>query len=134
MRKLKGKLSRALSLVLVAAMVTGMTPDVCLVSYAAEQKEEVKADLPEEMTITQEMRQDGYDRKTTTDDHGMHIYGLAKDQNGNNYFMVKNSWGEARKYKGIWYASDSYVKYKTLNIVVHKDALPKDIKKKLGIK
>ena len=87
-----------------------------------------------EMEITQEMRQEGYDRKTTTDDHGMHIYGLAKDQNGNSYFMVKNSWGETGKYKGIWYASDAFVRYKTLNIVVHKDALPKDIAKKLGIK
>ena len=96
--------------------------------------EEVKAELPQEMTITQEMRQDGYDRKTTTDDHGMHIYGLAKDQNGTNYFMVKNSWGETGKYKGIWYASDAFVRYKTLNIVVHKDALPKHIAKKLGIK
>ena len=97
-------------------------------------KEEVKAELPEEMVITQEMRQDGYDRKTTTDDHGMHIYGVAKDQNGTNYFMVKNSWGEAGKYKGVWYASDAFVRYKTLNIVVHKDALPKHIAKKLGIK
>ena len=96
--------------------------------------EEVKAELPEEMTITQEMRQEGYDRKTTTDDHGMHIYGLAQDQNGTNYFIVKNSWGEAGKYKGIWYASDAFVRYKTLNIVVHKDALPKTIAKKLGIK
>jgi aminopeptidase C len=104
------------------------------VGKSAEQKEEAKADLPEEMTITQEMRQDGYDRKTTTDDHGMHIYGLAKDQNGNDYFIVKNSWGEAGKYKGIWYASDAFVRYKTLNIVVHKDALPKTIAKKLGIK
>ena len=96
--------------------------------------EEVKSELPEEMTITQEMRQDGYDRKTTTDDHGMHIYGLAQDQNGTKYFIVKNSWGEAGKYKGIWYASDAFVRYKTLNIVVHKDALPKTIAKKLGIK
>ena len=101
---------------------------------AEEQKEEVKAELPQEMTITQEMRQDGYDRKTTTDDHGMHIYGVAKDQNGTNYFMVKNSWGETGKYKGVWYASDAFVRYKTLNIVVHKDALPKHIAKKLGIK
>ena len=101
---------------------------------AENPEEEVKADLPEEMTITQEMRQDGYDRKTTTDDHGMHIYGLAKDQNGTQYFMVKNSWGDAGKYKGIWYASDAFVRYKTLNIVVHKDALPKHIAKKLGIK
>lgn len=101
---------------------------------AVKPEEEVKKELPEEMTITQEMRQDGYDRKTTTDDHGMHIYGIAKDQNGNQYFMVKNSWGEAGKYKGIWYASDAFVRYKTLNIVVHKDALPKHIAKKLGIK
>ena len=97
-------------------------------------QEEVKAALPEEMVITQEMRQDGYDRKTTTDDHGMHIYGLAKDQNGTNYFMVKNSWGVTGKYDGIWYASDAFVRYKTINIVVHKDALPKHIAKKLGIK
>jgi len=97
-------------------------------------KEEVKTELPEEMTITQEMRQDGYDRKTTTDDHGMHIYGIAEDQNGNKYFMVKNSWGETGKYKGVWYASDAFVRYKTLNIVVHKDALPKHIAKKLGIR
>ena len=99
-----------------------------------EPKEEVKAELPKEQVITQEMRQDGYDRKTTTDDHGMHIYGLAQDQNGTKYFIVKNSWGEAGKYKGIWYASDAFVRYKTLNIVVHKDALPKHIAKKLGIK
>lgn len=99
-----------------------------------EKTENAPAQLPEEVSVTQEMRQEGYDRKTTTDDHGMHIYGLAKDQNGTPYFMVKNSWGESGKYKGIWYASDSFVRYKTLNIVVHKDALPKDIKKKLGIK
>ena len=105
------------------------------VGKAADQpKEEVKAELPKEMEITQEMRQDGYDRKTTTDDHGMHIFGVAKDQNGTKYFMVKNSWGETGKYNGVWYASDSFVKYKTLNVVVHKDALPKHIAKKLGIK
>ena len=105
------------------------------VGKAADQpKEEVKAELPKEMTISQEMRQEGYDRKTTTDDHGMHIYGVAKDQNGTKYFMVKNSWGETGKYDGIWYASDAFVRYKTLNVVVHKDALPKHIAKKLGIK
>ena len=98
-----------------------------------EHKEEVKAELPEEIIATQEMRQDAYDRKTTTDDQGMHVYGLAQDQNGNKYFMVKNSWGEAGAYKGIWYASDAFVRYKTMNIVVHKDALPKSIRKKLGI-
>ena len=97
-------------------------------------KEETKPELPEEIIATQEMRQEGYDRKLTTDDHGMHIFGLAQDQNGTKYFMVKNSWGETGKYKGIWYASDAFVRYKTMNIVVHKNAIPKKIAKKLGIK
>ena len=87
-----------------------------------------------EMTVTQELRQEGFDNKTTTDDHGMQIYGIAKDQDGNKFFMVKNSWGETGKYKGLWYASDSFVRYKTINIMVHKNAIPKEIKKKMGIK
>ena len=88
----------------------------------------------DDFVVTDEMRLEGYNNKTTTDDHGMHIYGIAKDQNGELYYMVKNSWGESGKYKGIWYASEDFVSYKTLNIVVHKDALPKHIAKKLGIK
>ena len=99
-----------------------------------EKAGESQTGLPKELTVTQEMRQDGFDRKTTTDDHGMQIYGVAKDQNGTSYFMVKNSWGDAGKYKGIWYVSDTFVRYKTINFVVHKDALPKDIRKKLGIR
>lgn len=87
-----------------------------------------------EVVVTQELRQKDFDNGKTTDDHGMHIYGLAKDQNGTKYFMVKNSWGESGKYKGHWYASESFVMHKTLNIVVHKNAIPKDIRKKLGIK
>lgn len=98
---------------------------------AEDKKETVTADKKH---ITAEMRQDGYDRKTTTDDHGMQIYGIAKDQDGNDFFMVKNSWGVTGKYNGIWYISDTFVRYKTMNFLVHKDALPKDIKKKLGIR
>ena len=98
----------------------------------AKELAKMRDDAPE-MTVTQEMRQEGYDNKTTTDDHGMHIYGIAKDQDGTQYFMVKNSWGETGKYKGIWYASDSFVRYKTMNIMVHKNAIPKDIRKKMGI-
>ena len=64
----------------------------------------------------------------------MQIYGIAKDQMGNEYYMVKNSWGQGGKYKGIYYASKAFVRYKTMNIVVHKDAIPKAIRKKLGIK
>lgn len=86
-----------------------------------------------ELSITTEMRQKGFDEGTTTDDHGMHIYGIAKDQNGTKYYMVKNSWGKAGKYNGIWYVSEPYVRYKTLNIVVNKNAIPNDIKEKLGI-
>lgn len=91
------------------------------------------ADGAGEKTITQEMRQLGYDNWTTTDDHGMQIYGIAKDQNGKEYFMMKNSWGEYGPYKGFWYVSKPYAAYKTMNIVINKNAVPKDIRKKLGI-
>ena len=86
-----------------------------------------------ELKITQELRQEGYDNRTTTDDHGMHIYGIAKDQNGGKYYMVKNSWGETGKYKGHWYVSEAFVQYKTLNIVVNKAAIPANIRKKMGL-
>lgn len=84
--------------------------------------------------VSQEERQVAFDNWETTDDHGMLIYGKAKDQAGNEYYMVKNSWGKVYKYDGMFYASKAFVRYKTMNIVVHKDAIPKDIKKKLGIK
>ena len=87
-----------------------------------------------EKAITQEMRQIAYDNQETTDDHGMQIYGIAKDQNGNKYYMVKNSWGETGKYKGIWYASEAFVKYKTMSIVINKASLPSATASKLGVK
>ena len=102
-------------------------------SKADRRAELTSRPLPE-MTVTQQMRQDAYDNWETTDDHGMLIYGLAKDQNGKQYFMVKNSWGQAGKYKGFWYASEAFVAYKTMNIVVHKNAIPKEILKKLNLK
>ena len=85
-----------------------------------------------EKTITQEMRQEAYDNWETTDDHGMQIYGLAKDQYGKEYFMMKNSWGESGPFKGFWYVSQAYVAYKTMNIVINKNAVPADIRAKLG--
>ena len=87
-----------------------------------------------EMQITQEMRQVAFDNYQTTDDHGMHAIGKAVDQFGNKYFIIKNSWGEYGDYKGYLYASYPFVEYKTLNIVIHKDAIPKELKQKLGIK
>jgi aminopeptidase C len=103
---------------------------------AREKNEEVRKllDKPcQEMKITQEMRQVAYDNQQTTDDHGMQIFGIAKDQTGKDFFMVKNSWGTDNKYKGIWYVSEAFVAYKTMDIVVHKDAIPKAIRTKLGL-
>ena len=101
-----------------------------------EREEKIKnitSPVPEKK-ITQEMRQEGFDNYQTTDDHGMLLYGTAKDQNGTLYYLVKNSWGTDSPYKGTWYASVPFVAYKTTNIVVHKDAIPKAIKNKLNIK
>lgn len=87
----------------------------------------------QEIKVTQELRQEEYDNYKTTDDHGMLIYGIAKDQTGKKFYMVKNSWGTDNKYKGTWYASETFVAFKTMNIVVHKNAIPKEIRAKLGI-
>ncbi len=87
-----------------------------------------------EMVITQELRQEAYDNWETTDDHGMIIYGIAKDQNGKEYYMMKNSWGLYGKYKGFAYISKAYAAYKTMNILINKNAIPEKIAKKLGLK
>ncbi|MBX3101837.1 MAG: aminopeptidase [Bacteroidetes bacterium] len=99
-----------------------------------EEKEEVWNSPVAQATITPEMRQEAYDRYETTDDHGMHITGYVKDQNGDRYFIVKNSWGsDSNECDGYLYASEPYFLYKTMDIMIHKDALPKDIRKKLGL-
>jgi len=94
-----------------------------------------KFDKPQsEMAITQEIRQEAFDNYLTQDDHGMLITGIAKDQNGTEYLKVKNSWSdENHKYNGYLYASKSFFLYKTTNIILHKNAIPKDIAKKLGL-
>jgi bleomycin hydrolase len=104
-------------------------------SDADKEKLLFKFDKPvPEKTITQEMRQTEFDNYQTTDDHGMHITGVAKDQNGTKYYLVKNSWGlDGSPYKGYFYASEAFVKLKTTDIMVHKNAIPKDIRKKLGL-
>ena len=105
---------------------TGLSP--------ADRRAELTSRPLPELEVTQEMRQQAYDNWETTDDHGMVIYGIAKDQNGKEYYMVKNSWGKSGKYDGIWYASKPFTAYKTMNIVVNKNAIPKNIAKKMGIK
>ncbi|MFT5511622.1 MAG: bleomycin hydrolase [Bacteroidia bacterium] len=87
-----------------------------------------------EKAITQEMRQMAFDNYSTTDDHGMHLTGLVKDQNGAKYYIVKNSWGTKNDCDGYMYASIPYVQYKTMDIMIHKDALTKNTKKQLGLK
>ncbi|GET24231.1 aminopeptidase C [Prolixibacter sp. NT017] len=93
-----------------------------------------KMDKPgKEKHITQEIRQEAFDDWQTTDDHGMHIIGLAKDQNGTMYYKVKNSWGDYNAWDGYFYASKPYVRYKTTCIMVNKNAIPKAIREKLGL-
>jgi len=96
-------------------------------------RDKIGKEMLKEKTVTQETRQEAFDNFQTTDDHGMQIYGIAKDQNGNKYYMVKNSWGETGPYKGIWYVSEAFVRYKTLSAVVNKKALPASVSKKLGL-
>ncbi len=126
----------------------GVDPEIKLTNFAGsdqakwvgisqkEMEEKIyKLNGPQqEVKVTQELRQKDFDNYLTTDDHGMVIYGIAKDQNGTKYYLVKNSWGTDSKYKGIWYVSETFVRHKTINIVVNKNAVPKEILKKLGIK
>ena len=86
-----------------------------------------------ELAITEEIRQKGYDQKTTTDDHGMHIVGLYTDQNGSKYVLVKNSWGTSNYPKGYLYVSEQYFRYKTINIYLHKDGIQPELKQKINL-
>jgi len=99
----------------------------------AEQKKEMFDGPKPEMTITPEIRQQAFDNYNTTDDHGMHIVGLAKDQNGKEYYIVKNSWGPSNDYKGYLYVTKAFVRYKTTALLLNKKGLPADIVKKTGI-
>ncbi|OXA82657.1 C1 family peptidase [Flavobacterium columnare] len=112
------------------------------VAYVPEKKfEEMTADEKsdmfngpkKEMTVTEEMRQKAFDNYTTTDDHGMHIVGISKDQNGKEYYIVKNSWGTTNDYKGYLYMTKEFAKYKATAIMLHKKAIPTGIVSKLKL-
>ncbi len=104
--------------------------------YAVLPKEESEGEITEpveEMKVNQKNRQETFDNYYTTDDHLMHVVGLAQDQNGNRYYYVKNSGGTKGVYKGYLYMSKPYFRMKTTAVMVHKDTLPPDLKKKLGL-
>lgn len=104
---------------------------------ASEMNEEEKVNLfngpQKELVVNEEMRQKAFDNYTTTDDHGMHIVGLAKDQNGKEYYIIKNSWGATNDYKGYLYMTKEFVKYKSTAILTHKNAIPSALAKLMKV-
>ncbi|MGQ1908944.1 aminopeptidase C [Marinifilum sp. RC60d5] len=104
-------------------------------NMSKDQKAAYGTEYPvKEKTISQEMRQKAFDNYESTEDHLMHIVGTAKDQNGSKYYVVKNSWGtDMNSYKGYFYASRAFVQYKTVGLMLHKDAIPAEIAKKMGL-
>ena len=98
-----------------------------------EEKENMFNGPKPEMEITEELRQKAFDNYQTTDDHGMHIVGVSKDQDGKEYYIVKNSWGATNDYKGYLYVTKNFIKYKSTALMVNKGAIPAAIAKKMGI-
>jgi len=100
----------------------------------AEKAESLKklGALTPELVPSQELRQQRFDNWQSTYDHVMVIYGIARDQNGREYYKVKNSWGKTGDYQGIWYMSKAYIALNTTYIFLNKAAVKKDVRKKLG--
>lgn len=103
-------------------------------SMTSEEKKAMFNGPKPEKEITVELRQAAFDDYETTDDHGMQITGMAKDQAGKDYYIVKNSWGATNDYKGYLYVTKNFVKYKTTAFLLHKNGIPSDLRKKMAIK
>lgn len=112
-----------------------IVPEKDYADMTTEERDAMFDSPADEKPITAELRQKGYNNYTTTDDHGMQITGLVKDQNGSAYYLVKNSWGDRENdfRTGYLHVSKPFFSYKTISILVHKDALPKEVKKKLDL-
>lgn len=108
-------------------------PEKKIEDMTAEEKADMFNGPKKEAVVTEEMRQKAFDNYTTTDDHGMHIVGISKDQNGKEYYIVKNSWGTTNDYKGYLYMSKEFAKYKATAIMLHKKGVPAAIASKLKI-
>jgi len=108
-------------------------PEIDFGVMTPEQKADMFNGPKPEKKITEEERQRAFDSYETTDDHGMHIVGISKDQNGKEYYIVKNSWGLSNDHKGYMYMTKEFMKYKATAIMVNKNAIPKPIAKKLSL-
>lgn len=135
----KGFVTSNKGVAVLPAAVTSEMSDAEIAKWEAmpereKEKELYKLEKPvPEIQVTQEMRQAAFDNYETTDDHGMHIVGTAKNQDGKVFYKVKNSWGDYNDYNGFFYVSKPYVNLKTMCIMVHKDAVPKQIREKLKL-
>ena len=109
-------------------------PTKSFADMSDEEKKDMFAKPQAELEITPELRQKAFDTYETTDDHGMQITGIAKDVNGKEYYIVKNSWGTKNDYEGYLYVTKNFLKYKTTSILLHKDGVPKGLINKLGIR
>ena len=94
-------------------------------------REDLFTNPGKEISVTQENRQANFENYSTTDDHLMHIIGLALDQHGTKYYIIKNSWGEISDYKGYLYMSENYLKMKTISVMLHKNGVPSVSSKRL---
>ncbi len=108
-------------------------PETDFEKMTADEKSNMFNGPKPEKHTTEDERQKAFDNYETTDDHGMHIVGVAKDQNGKEYYIVKNSWGMSNDYQGYMYMTKEFMKFKATAIMLHKNAVPKNIAKKLSI-
>ncbi len=103
------------------------------IAMTAKARDSIFTNPVPQKEITDTLRQKAFDNLSTTDDHGMQITGMAKDQLGTPYYIVKNSWGTSNYCKGYFYCSASYFRYKTTAIMVNKNAIPAELRKKMGL-
>lgn len=85
----------------------------------------LKGDYETIPIITQKERQSAFERKTTTDDHNMHLVGITYNEDGEKFYILKNTWGSNRGADGLWYLSENYFRLRTISVTVHRDAIYK---------